>query len=271
MHANLPTVIVPARMGEFENRRGRDCSPNEPERLLGPILTASSSRRIRKPELMDQPGLDAGAHATALRGLRRINQLSRSAAIVWPALARLGARRGGPTRVLDLATGGGDVPIALARRAAVSGLDIRIDGCDISPVAVEFARRNAEDAGVPTRFFRLNVLEEPIPDRYDAVTCSLFLHHLADDEAVGVLRKMAEATGELVLVNDLIRCRLGYGLAWAGCRLLSRSPIVRHDGPASVDAAFSLAEAEELARRAGLVGARLTRHWPFRFLLSWSC
>jgi SAM-dependent methyltransferase len=234
------------------------------------ILPAQSSRRHRKPEIMDQPGLDAGAHATALRGLRRINQFSRSDGILWPALARLGADREGPTRVLDLASGGGDVPIALARRAAVLGLDIRFDGCDISPVAVEFARRNAEEAGAPTRFFRLNVLEEPIPDEYDVVICSLFLHHLADDEAVVVLRRMSDAAGKLVLVNDLIRCRLGHGLAWAGCRLLSRSPIVRHDGPASVDAAFSFAEAEELARRAGLVGARLTRHWPFRFLLSWS-
>jgi SAM-dependent methyltransferase len=238
--------------------------------MTGKILTASSSHRHRKPELMDQPGLDAGAHAMALGGLRRINWFSRSDAIIWPALARLAANRGGPTRVLDLATGGGDVPIALARRAAGSGVDLRVEGCDISPVAVELAGRNAEDAGVAVRFFRLNVLEEPIPDAYDAVMCSLFLHHLGDDEAVGLLKKMADAAGAAILVNDLLRSRPAYGLAWAGCRLLSRSPIVRHDGPASVEAAFSAGEAEDLARRAGLVDARLTRHWPFRFLLSWS-
>jgi SAM-dependent methyltransferase len=220
---------------------------------------------------MDQPGLDSAAHASALHGLGRINRVSRSAAILWPSLAELiGGKRGGPIRVLDLASGGGDVAIALARRAARAGLDLRIDGCDISPVAVEFAGRRAEDAKVPVRFFRLNVLEESIPDDYDAVMCSLFLHHLGDDEAVLLLAKMADAAGDLILVNDLLRSRLGYRLAWAGCRLLSRSPIVHHDGPASVDAAFSLAEVDGLARRAGLVGARLTRHWPLRFLLSWS-
>jgi hypothetical protein len=51
---------------------------------------------------------------------------------------------------------------------------------------------------------------------------------------------------------------------------LSRSPVVRHDGPVSVAAAFSLAEARMLAQRAGLYGASLVRRWPCRFLLSWS-
>jgi SAM-dependent methyltransferase len=234
-------------------------------------LAASSAYRWRKPELMDQPGLAPEAHERALLGLGRINRVSRSAAILWPSLAELIERKhGGPIRVLDMASGGGDVPIALARRAARAGLDLRIDGCDISPVAVAFAARRAGDAGVPVRFFQLGVLEEPIPDEYDAVMCSLFLHHLGDDEAVGLLARMADAAGDLILVNDLLRSRIGYRLAWAGCRLLSRSPIVHHDGPASVNAAFSLAEAEGLARRAGLLGVRLTRHWPFRFLLSWS-
>ncbi|MGP0068370.1 MAG: methyltransferase domain-containing protein [Isosphaeraceae bacterium] len=237
---------------------------------MGDSLVARSTHRHRTPELMDQPGLDPAAHTMALRGLHRINLVSRSAAIVWPALSRLSTDRRGPTRVLDLASGGGDVPIALARLAAGAGLDLRIDGCDTSPVAVDVSARNAELAGVSVHFFRLNVLEDPIPEAYDAVMCSLFLHHLDDDQAVRLLQRMAAAAGDLILVNDLLRSRMGYYLAWAGCRLLSRSPIVRHDGPASVEAAFNLAEAENLAGKAGLVGARLARHWPFRFLLSWS-
>ena len=238
---------------------------------MGKILEPRWTQRRRTPEIMDQPGLDPAAHARALLGLGRINRVSRSAGILWPPLARLATTKtGGPIRVLDLASGGGDVPIALARRASLAGLDLTLDGCDISPVAVDFAARRAEEAGLRMRFFRLNVLEEPIPPGYDALTCSLFLHHLGDDEAIALLGKMVEATRDLVLVNDLLRSRIGHGLAWAGCRLLSRSPIVHHDGPASVDAAFSFAEAEELARRAGMVGARLTRHWPVRFLLSWS-
>jgi len=221
---------------------------------------------------MDQPGLDASEHAFALSGLRRINRVSRSDAILWPAIARLAAKAapGASIRVLDLACGGGDVAIALKRRASRARLGVQIDGCDKSPEAVRYAQQQAKEQGAQMRFFTLDALTDTLPGGYDVVTCSLFLHHLDEAEAIGLLARMAQSTGRVVLVNDLVRSRTGYALAWAGCRLLSRSPIVRHDGPVSVAAAFTLAEVRELATRAGLAGARLTRHWPCRFLLSWS-
>jgi 2-polyprenyl-3-methyl-5-hydroxy-6-metoxy-1,4-benzoquinol methylase len=220
---------------------------------------------------MDQPGLDQAVHSQALRGLGRINRVSASSSILWPAIASLASRdTRRPIRVLDLATGGGDVPISLARRARRAGFDVGIEGCDISPVAVAFAARAAEAAGVAVRFFPLDALNEALPEGYHIVTCSLFLHHLAEDDAVRLLRKMAEAARCMILVNDLLRSRAGYWLAWTGCRALSRSPIVHHDGPASVRAAFRLEEVRTLAERAGLNGIRLERRWPWRFLLSWS-
>ena len=89
---------------------------------------------------MDQPELDAAEHAHALTGLGRINRVSRSASMYWPELRRLAkSQHGRPVRVLDLACGGGDVPIALARRAVRSGLNIAIEGCDKSAAAVHFA------------------------------------------------------------------------------------------------------------------------------------
>ena len=76
--------------------------------------------------------------------------------------------------------------------------------------------------------------------------------------------------GKLIMINDLLRGPLEYALAWTGCRLLTRSRIVRHDGPVSVRAAFTMGEVRDLASQAGLEGVNLTRHWPGRFLLSWS-
>jgi 2-polyprenyl-3-methyl-5-hydroxy-6-metoxy-1,4-benzoquinol methylase len=220
---------------------------------------------------MDQPGLGAAEHALALSGLRRINRLSRSDAILWPAISRLAkAAPGASIRVLDLACGGGDVAIALKRRASRARLGVQIDGCDKSAEAVRYAQQTATEQNVRMRFFTLDVLADGIPEGYDVVCCSLFLHHLDEAEAIGLLAKMAHSAGRLVMVNDLIRSRTGYALAWAGCRLLSRSPVVRYDGPVSVAGAFTVAEVRELASQAGLTGARLTRHWPCRFLLSWS-
>ena len=193
----------------------------------------------------------------------RINRLSRSDAILWPGIENLARRVGGsPIRVLDVASGGGDVPIALAKRALRSGLNVQVEGCDVSLEAVQYARRQAELSGLSLRFFNLDLLNEPIPPGYDVVTCSLFLHHLAEADASIFLRKAAGATNRLLLVNDLLRGPVGYLMAWFACRLLTLSPVVRYDGPVSVAGAFTLSEVRELAKSAGLEGEPGRRCWP---------
>jgi 2-polyprenyl-3-methyl-5-hydroxy-6-metoxy-1,4-benzoquinol methylase len=219
---------------------------------------------------MDQPGLDPCRHFHALRGLARINFWSGSARILWPPLAAL-ARRLHPRRprVLDLATGGGDVPIRLWRRAHRAGLDLDLEGCDVSPVALVYARACADRAGAPVRFFPLDVVNKPIPHGYDAVVSSLFLHHLDEGQACALLRRMAEAARHLVLVNDLERSWAGLALAHLATRLLTTSAVVHTDGPRSVARAFTRAEALALAERGGLHGANVSGRWPFRYLLAW--
>jgi SAM-dependent methyltransferase len=226
-------------------------------------------RRLQ-PEVMDQPGLDPRLHRQALAGLRRINFWSASAGILWPPLA-VQARAVAPRslRVLDLAGGGGDVAIRLWHRARRAALAMVVAGCDVSPFAVEHAAGEARRRGADVRFFQADALADELPADYDAVVCSLFLHHLTEEQAVGLLRKMAAAAGRLVLVNDLVRSRLGLLLAWTGTRLLSRSPVVHVDGPRSIHGAYTIEEARHLAERAGLSGATVERRWPCRFLLSW--
>ena len=57
--------------------------------------------------------------------------------------------------------------------------------------------------------------------------------------------------------------------AYFGVRLISRSPMVHVDGPRSVRAAFAIDEIASSAEAAGLRGATVASHWPFRLLLRW--
>jgi 2-polyprenyl-3-methyl-5-hydroxy-6-metoxy-1,4-benzoquinol methylase len=237
-------------------------------------LAARLRQRRREPEVMDQPGLDERRHHQALDGLARINWISASSLILWPpirALCRARRQRGDPrpVRVLDVASGAGDVPIRTWRRARRKGFPLEVAGCDFNPVAVEHARRRAAERRAEVTFFPLDVLTQPLPTGYDVITCSLFLHHLDEDQAVVLLRKMREAAGALALVNDLIRSPAGWWLAYLGSRVLTRSPVVHTDGVLSVEAAFTMPEALELAHRAGWDGTRIHWRWPFRFLLHW--
>ena len=70
---------------------------------------------------MDDPGLEERLHGRALRGLERINRISVVARTMEHTIRQaLEEPFPRPLRVLDLATGGGDVPIALAPSCARS-------------------------------------------------------------------------------------------------------------------------------------------------------
>lgn len=233
-------------------------------------MVASLRHRRLEGELMDDPLIKEDMHIKALRGLRRINTMSRTAESLWPSIVRYAENHPGRTlSLLDVATGGGDVAIALARQARQANLPLAIEACDISSTALRFAAQEAEAAHAPIRFFGLDVISEALPARYDIIICSLFLHHLTNARIVALLRILADHAEQLV-VSDLLRTYRGYGLAYLGTRLLSTSRIVHEDGLRSVNAALSLPEAKALAAEAGLDDALFVRRWPSRFLMTWT-
>ena len=229
-------------------------------------LAHSLLNRRFDAEMMDEPTLDEAEHRQALSGLSRLNLMAVTGRRIWNAVRPLVDDLGGsrPLRVLDLACGGGDVPIRLWHWARRAKKKIEIVGTDLSPLAMSVAAANARQAKADVHFELLDATEK-LPTGFDVVMCSLFLHHLSEQDAQQQLRNMAVAANRLVLVDDLCRTPLAYRLVWLGSHLLSRSPVVHCDGPRSVANAFSLSEAEGLFAAAGLpqaeVRARLPCHW----------
>ena len=218
---------------------------------------------------MDQPDLERARHWHALSGLARINWLSGSTGILWPSILQLAEESSGqPLRVLDVACGAGDLCIALHHRAARRGLNLHLEGVDISSQALEYARQRAKAAGAKVHFFQHDVLSA-LPAEYDVAFSSLFLHHLNEEQAVNLLKAMARAARRVILISDLTRSRLGWLAAYLVTRMLTTSDVVHTDGPLSVQGAFTPDEALALAHQAGLHEATVARRWPFRFLLTW--
>ena len=229
--------------------------------------------RELEPEEMDDPAIPRDKHEQALKGLARLNLISGAASSIWGGLNSMGLGfrpYGDPPTVLDIATGGGDVPIALAQKARQSGVKLRVSGADRSPTAIDYARNRAHRSDVPIDWLIRDTLEEPIPSGYDFICCCLFLHHLSNDAVVGLLARMAEAAGRGIIINDLQRSSLNLGLVWLGAHLLSRSEVVHRDSVRSVRAAFSLSEMSCLASQAGLFDATIRQSFPCRFRLTWA-
>jgi 2-polyprenyl-3-methyl-5-hydroxy-6-metoxy-1,4-benzoquinol methylase len=226
--------------------------------------------RQREPEIMDDPTLDPHEHERALRGLSRLNACSGSVWALWQPIRRLAATLGrDELRILDVATGSADNPIALWELGQRAGINLRIDGCDISDKAVEMSQKAAKKAGAPSQFFKLNALNERLPAGYDIVMSSLFAHHLSEEEAVMLLTKMKESSRYMVVLNDLVRSFPSLVMVFMATQMLSRSPVVHFDGPASVRAAFTPEELKKLSARAGMSDAAIYEQFPCRMMLVW--
>jgi hypothetical protein len=97
---------------------------------------------------------------------------------------------------------------------------------------------------------------------FDIVYCGLFLHHFSDDDVVKLLSAMREASRGSVIVNDLERHVLAYWFLPATRWLFGWDAITLHDGPISVQAAFTACEMKQLAARAGMPASDVRVHRP---------
>lgn len=228
-------------------------------------LSNLAHRRL-DPERMDSPDLPEAQHLQALRGISRINILSRTVPTLWPVLRSIALTK--PIRILDVACGGGDVALGLQTHARREHLPVEVHACDISPVAIDFAKNLASKRRADTHFFQHNVIADGMPQGYDVIVSTLFLHHLHDEDAKAFLES-ASSAAPVLLVSDLIRSRPGLALAYLACYTLTPSPVVHIDGPQSVRAAFTLDEVSSIAQHAGMRSFQLRRRWPCRFLLEW--
>lgn len=230
----------------------------------------SLAQRHVVPEQMDAPDLDASAHDQALTGLRRLNRISGAAAILARPIHSVARSRGTQRlTVLDVACGGGDVPLAMARQLRAARVHITLTLSDRSPHALALAQVAAQDAGLEASASPGTAPDDLPEGAWDIVTNSLFLHHLSRPQVVATLAAMARRARVAVVVSDLRRSVIGWAVTWLMCRLVTRSPIVHFDGPASVQAAWTVDEVRQMAQEAGLEGARVEACWPWRMLLIW--
>jgi len=234
------------------------------------LLSAGKlSDRYLVGEKMDQEDLARNDLAQALTGLGRLNLVGLAAYQIWRVLCKIIARKNlKQISLLDLASGGGDILFALERFAKRAGVKFEGMGLDIKKDAIELSNNRSKKAGSSVTFKQCNVLTDSLPEGYDIVLNSLFLHHLTSNEAVMVLSKMNNAAKIALIVSDLTRSRSALIAAVISTRLLSRSPIVHIDGPLSVRAAFTKEEAWNLAQQAGLKNPQIRSIPGFRFLLS---
>jgi ubiquinone/menaquinone biosynthesis C-methylase UbiE len=265
-----------------------DGAPDNDSRRVGEIgkhwtVQEAASRRPRRgnlfgparqfdpnePELMDRPDVNKAWLREELEILEKINRFGAHRLMVRYINHLLGSKKVEELSVLDLATGAADIPRAIVAWARKSGMKIKVTAVDGNDEVLRSAREWCRD-WPEIQLQRSDLLELPYGSAsFDIVVCSLALHHFKTDDAIRVLRRMNEIARIGYALNDLQRSWLTIWTSEVLARTIMRSPIVRHDGPQSFRAAFTVRELRSMAEQAGMKNFRLKRHQAiYRMVLS---
>src|SRR5512140_3333969 len=211
-------------------------------------------------EIMDRPQPVSPELERDLERLRQLNCWFGSHRLVL-SFVRRWIMPGTQMRVVDLATGSGDIPRLLVDHARKIGAQIEIDAVDRQAATLEIARRLS--VGYPEiSYHAANILEWDCAQRYDIALCSLVVHHFIDDDAVKLLRQCSALSKRFVLVSDLRRGFLLRTGVYMLTALIFREPMTRFDARLSAQRAFSFVEMREIAIQAGWENFH---HKKFRF------
>ena len=225
-------------------------------------------KRIYEEELLDAgEGTDDDV-ARSLSDLRRINRFLGGRKVVLRAISNcIEGVSATAISLLDVGTGSADIPIAVAERCRLRGLETFVAAVDISERNLRISKARL-GVSSEVHLVQADSLKLPFAARsFDFVTASLFLHHFRDEDVVGLLADFGRIARRAVIVNDLVRNLVPYYFARAAFPLLGASFLTRNDGPVSVLRGFTPNEMDELAQRAGLKNRRVNRVFPYRISL----
>jgi 2-polyprenyl-3-methyl-5-hydroxy-6-metoxy-1,4-benzoquinol methylase len=219
---------------------------------------------------MDRSGNPAEVVEGALRSIRLTNRWLGGRGALREPFDRLfgGLGPGSRLEVLDVGTGGADLPLHLIARGAERGIRVDVTAIDRDPAAAAFAHRLAR-SDRRVRVVQADAKHLPFQERsFDVVTASMFLHHFDHGTVVGLLRGFRRIARRAVVINDLRRHRVPWAFIAIASHLTLRDAMFRHDAPLSVLRGFTDDELRRAARDAGVDEPDIARRWPFRLVAS---
>jgi ubiquinone/menaquinone biosynthesis C-methylase UbiE len=157
--------------------------------------------------------------------------------------------------LLDVGTGGADIPVSLLADAARRGRSLRLTAIDSRAEVLEAARvaRPSLDAIGGLSLAVADGLALPYSDgAFDVAHSSMVVHHLERPDAVAMLRELTRVARVGIALNDLVRGDLYWAGAWVMSHTLTLNRLTRNDAPLSVRRAYTRQELRELVGESGL-------------------
>jgi len=223
--------------------------------------------RSDEKELLDETNIPQDLLFRNLRELDILNRTTGGHTISLQGIKQLITDPAKIYQVVDLGCGSGDSMRAIADWARKNNFKVQLTGVDMNADVIAYLKNHCrtypEINGIAADY-------QEFLDRntsVDIVHCSLFCHHLSDDQLTRLFKYFSEKVTTGFVINDLQRNRLAYYSAWLFPRLLNGTELAKNDGPVSVLRAFSISELRQLLLNTNISNYTIQKKRFFRFLI----
>jgi 2-polyprenyl-3-methyl-5-hydroxy-6-metoxy-1,4-benzoquinol methylase len=223
--------------------------------------------RSDKTELLDAFDIPRVILFQNLHELDILNRRLGAHAITIQGIKKLVTDKNKTYHIADLGCGSGDTMKYIADWAKANDYKVKLTGIDMNADAIDFLHHHcigySEIRGVVSDY--RDFLKTP--GTFDIVHCSLFCHHLKDNELFELFGWLKHNVQSGFVINDLQRNRMAYYCVQFLTHILNGSRLAKNDGPISVLRGFKLNELKALLQKAQIKNYTIARRFGFRYLV----
>lgn len=218
-------------------------------------------------ELIDEKNIHKDLLFKNLRELDALNRTTGGHAITLRGIKQLITDHIRIYHIVDLGCGSGDSLRVIADWARKKNFHVKLTGVDINADVIEYLGKHCsaypEITGISSDYQEFLDLNPSV----DIVHCSLFCHHLNENQLIKLFTYFHEKVKTGFVINDLQRNWLAYYGAWIITRLLNGTILAKNDGPLSVLRAYKRRELKYMLERSNIRSYTIQKKRLYRFLI----
>jgi len=228
-------------------------------------LFIDTTYRSNKSEIMDDFTMKGELLRDTLDKLGSINKWLGGNRITIDGIEQLlaGKPKDKTYSIIDLGCGHGDILRLVADFGRKEGYKFKLIGIDANQDTIDYANELSEN--YPELTFRNEDIfsNEFQKINYDIALTTLFLHHFKEEEIVDLLSSLSNKTTLGIVVNDLQRSEIAYGL-FKLLGLVISNYMIKQDGLTSILRAFKREDLERMSNKLNLK-SQIRWKWAFRY------
>jgi 2-polyprenyl-3-methyl-5-hydroxy-6-metoxy-1,4-benzoquinol methylase len=228
-------------------------------------LFIDTTYRSDETEIMDDFTMKGELMRDTLDKLGSINKWLGGNRITLNGIAELlkGQPKDKTYTIIDLGCGHGDILRLIADFGRKKGYNFKLIGIDANQDAVDYAYELSTE--FPELSFKnIDIFSDQFEALdFDIALTTLFLHHFKNNEILSLLGKLSKHSNLGIVVNDLQRSKIAYGLFKLLGLTISNYMIVQ-DGLTSILRAFKREDLEQFSEELNLK-SQIRWKWAFRY------